>query len=209
MLLLLLAADTADRVAIAASGGVEAFLIDRSEVSIQDFEAFAGQGGYGQARLWSEEGLAWLAENPGGQGAPHRRADRNPEHPVVAVTFYEAEAFCAWRGGRLPTEEQWSLAVCGPESPRWPAEEANWYGGSKYGKVHSVATVVTGPPQGPNQLQNGSGNVWEWTTSEIGEQWKVLKGGSYANLPSYCTCSHREAREPSAAAYTTGFRCVY
>ena len=207
MLLLLLAADTSDRVAIAAHGEVPAFAVDRHEVRISDFESFVAGGGYTARAHWSDDGWAWAQDNKGGVGVDHRRADRTPEHPVVAVTYFEAEAYCAFRGGRLPTEAEWSLAVCGPEGV--DIEDARWYAGSKYGLVEGVNTVTTGPPQGPNQLQNGAGNVWEWTSSDLGDRWKVLKGGSYANLPSYCTCSHREPRAPADAAYTTGFRCAY
>ncbi len=216
MLLLLLAADTPDRIAIEGEGDIPSFSIERREVSIARFEAFVGQGGYARREHWSAEGWAWVQEHPLGSGVEHRRAGRRPEHPVVAVSWWEAEAYCASQGGMLPTEEQWVLAVCGsPDAdaletgPRWPSEQANWYSGSKYGAVHGVDTVSEGPAQGPNQVQNGSGNVWEWTRSEAGDRWKVLKGGSFANLPSYCTCEHREPRAPDSAAYTTGFRCIY
>ncbi|MEK7155814.1 MAG: SUMF1/EgtB/PvdO family nonheme iron enzyme, partial [Patescibacteria group bacterium] len=48
------------------------------------------------------EGRAWRAEHPSGAGATARASGRSGDHPVVAVTFWEAEAYCAWRGGALP-----------------------------------------------------------------------------------------------------------
>ena len=204
MWLLLLAADTPDRVAVPAHGDLVAFEVDRLEVRVSDFEAFAVNG-YGQREHWSAEGWAWVQEQ-GPLGAEHRAAGRTPEHPVVAVTYFEAEAYCASRGGRLPTAEEWAWAVCGADSG---AAEANWYGGSKYGQIRSVATQVSGEAQGPHGVVNGQGNVWEWTRTDVGASWKALKGGSYANLPSYGRCDHDEPRAPAEAAYTTGFRCIY
>lgn len=206
---------------------VEAFRIDREEVSLGDFEAWAAQG-YGQPEHWSEAGRAWLSQHPGGLGPDKRAADRGPEHPVVGVSFYEAEAYCAAQGGRLPTELEWELAACGPEGDRrfpWGDQElegAAWNDHAKYGQLGGVETVPTSEQQdalaGPYGLLHGAGNVWEWTATgyhrdgpgrEGDSPWRTLRGGSYANLPSYCTCTHREPAEPERQALTTGFRCAY
>ena len=70
------------------------------------------------------------------------------------------------------------------------------------------------------------GNVWEWTadwyhrdayaqadtadpTGPIQGQWRVIRGGSFSNLPSYCACTHREPAHPDQVRLTTGFRCAY
>ena len=196
-----------------------AFSIDATEVTVEAFEAFAAEG-YERPELWTEAGRAWLAEHPGGQGAEHRAAGRSGDHPVVAVSFHEAEAYCAWAGGRLPTEWEWERAACGGVDQRWPWGDesqvaAEWY---DHGKTGHITTVMTAPAgaqdpalHSPEGLQHMAGNVWERTDSwyDQAETWRVLRGGSYMNLPSYCHCSHREPARPERVTYTAGFRCVY
>ena len=100
--LLALSLGLSEEIAIPASAGRLAYRIDRTEVSIEAFESFENNGGYTNESLWSAAGKAWLASNPGGAGRELRRSDRPPNHPVVAVSYFEAEAYCRWRGGSLP-----------------------------------------------------------------------------------------------------------
>ena len=150
------------------------------------------------------------------------------------MSFYEAEAYCSWVGGHLPTEAQWERAAC-PKEGRFPwgeseDVEAAWYSGGKYGHLQSILTKATNQSP-PNQrteagLLHTVGNVWEWTadwyhkdsykgnrtsdpTGVENGTWKTMRGGSFMNLPSYCTCTHREPARPTRVAYTTGFRCAY
>ncbi len=112
---------------------LEAFFLDRTEVSVAAFEDFARQG-WRDPALWSAEGLAWREAHPDGAGAANRQAGRPSDHPVVAVSFYEAEAYCRWMGGRLPTEAEWERAACGGEGGPYPWGDdatvaAAWYDG--------------------------------------------------------------------------------
>ena len=211
------------------------YKIDITEVSIQAFEQFVAKGWNDNAH-WSAEGLEWRERNPDGAGATHRRAGRGDEHPVVAVTWYEADAYCKWNGGRLPTEAEWEQAACRGQTEgrfAWGDDEmaeAPWYSAGKYGHLQSVLTkAVTDAPDTQRTLDglyHTTGNVWEWTadwyhanhyqtaesTNPTGPKdgtWKTLRGGSFMNLPSYCTCTHREPARPTRVAYTTGFRCAY
>jgi formylglycine-generating enzyme len=217
------------------------FYIDKYEVSIADFEHFV-QKAYNNDDHWSKEGQTWKKQNPTGSGSEHRRAGRKDNHPVVAVSWYEADAYCKYKGGSLPTESQWERASC-PESNRETSQPAQkfpwgnddnmevvWYSGGKYGHLQTVLTKPV--QQAPtnqvttNGLVHTVGNVWEWTNEYYHREsykqketpdpkgpdsgmWKTLRGGSYMNLPSYCSCTHREPAPPDRISYTIGFRCAY
>lgn len=218
LLLLALSLGNSEEIAIPATAELPAYRIDRTEVSIEEFESFENNGGYRNASLWSPDGQQWLQSNPNGAGRAIRSSGRPASHPVVAVSYYEAEAYCSWRGGRLPTAEQWKTAICSSEPYPWGSDtslQAVWYSGGKYGQIDQVKTEEADvePPEltGPHGVLHGAGNVWEWTQEQLSPSgsWKALRGGSYANLPSYCQCDQTEPALPEEQRLTTGFRCIY
>lgn len=211
---------------------LSAFRIDRTEVSLADYEAFATGPGWTDARCWSPEGASWRAEHPTGAGPTARASGRTGDHPVVAVSYWEAEAYCVCRGGALPTEAQWERAACGVEPRPAPLSQdsgvAWWYDEGKYGNLPGVYThpVVNTSPANVFGLSDMFGNVWEWTrdtyrsdgyvaagvddpVATTNSPWRSVRGGSYMNLPSYAGCSHREPVRPGEPRLTVGFRCVY
>jgi formylglycine-generating enzyme required for sulfatase activity len=213
---------------------LSAYRIDRTEVTIDDFERFAREA-WRQRGWWTDEGWAWAQDHPGGAGSELRAAGRRPDHPVVAVTWYEADAYCRAVGGSLPTEAQWEHAACGDGLRRFPwgdSEEvsASWSSYGKFGQAQSVDTQPAGQQdaslRSPLGLLHAGGNVWEWTADGYhregnsqdvvtdpqgveGSAWRVLKGGAFTSLPSSCACAHREPATPDRVAFTTGFRCAY
>lgn len=199
---------------------LDGFALDRAEVTVADFEAWVTAGGYRTRAHWSDAGWSWAQANPQGAGADARAAGRSGDHPVVAVTWFEADAYCRAQGGRLPTEAEWERAACGGLDRDYPwgddqGVDAAWYGQAKHGHLSAVDTVpaATQDPAlaSPEGFVHMAGNVWEWTASDYDPAgtWRVLRGGSYMNLPSYCACAHREPARPERSAFTTGFRCAW
>ncbi|MFC5547705.1 selenoneine synthase SenA [Massilia aerilata] len=111
----------------AASCRVAPFAIDASLVSNARYLDFVEDGGYRDARWWSEAGQAWLTAS--GQTAPRywrrddevkdgwrqlrfgRREPLVPEAPVRHLSMHEAQAWCRWAGRRLPLENEWEFAA--------------------------------------------------------------------------------------------------
>jgi formylglycine-generating enzyme required for sulfatase activity len=211
------------------------YQLDTTEVSIKEFEQFVSAG-WSQDKFWTAEGLIWRTTNPQGAGAQNRSAGRASAHPVVAVSWFEADAYCHSKGGRLPTEAEWERAACnGQKEGRfaWGDDEmmdAAWYSSGKYGHLQAVLTKTKAETPAEQLTKDGlyhtTGNVWEWTadwyhaeyyqkqeaqdpTGPDSGVWKTLRGGSFMNLPSYCSCTHREPARPDRVAYTTGFRCAF
>jgi ergothioneine biosynthesis protein EgtB len=107
--------------------GIDAFEIDAYPVTCGAFAEFVADGGYTHPSLWSTAGRAWLAKSSArnplywrqtGNAWQVRRFDRwidlDPGEPVIHVSRFEAEAYCAWRGRTLPSTAQWLRAYDQP-----------------------------------------------------------------------------------------------
>ena len=127
---------------------------------------FMADGGYRRHELWLSDGWAQIRAN--GWQAPlywtehdgiwlehtlHGTWPVNPGLPVSHVSFYEAEAFAAWAGKRLPSEAEWEHAVVSADEP----VDGNLADAQTY---HPRAA---GPSTG--RLRQAYGDCWEWTSS--------------------------------------------
>lgn len=102
---------------------LEDFSIARGLVSNGEYMEFIEDGGYSDFRLWHSDGWDWLRahgidsplywNNADGKWDQYTLAGRRPvrpDDPVCHVSYYEAAAYSAWRGMRLPTEFEWEAA---------------------------------------------------------------------------------------------------
>jgi formylglycine-generating enzyme required for sulfatase activity len=142
-----------------------------------------------------------------------RLADRQlADHPATAVTHADAEAYCAWAGGRLPTGDEWEAAARGEDGRPWPwgetfdpeccaCVESGW----------GWTAPVTAHPAGasPCGAEQFAGNVWEWVAdrTEDGE-WRAVRGGSYLDHAWGVRAARVLSADPARATPTTGFRIV-
>ena len=97
------------------------YWIDKYPVTNQQYGAFIAAGGYASQQYWSSEGWEWKTQN--NLTAPRYWNDvkwNKANHPVVGVTYYEAEAYAKWTGKRLPTEQEWEKAARGEDGREYP-----------------------------------------------------------------------------------------
>ena len=147
------------------------YWIDVTEVTVEDYAAFKDAGGYEDQALWSAEGWTWL-QGMGTAALPagFTNEAQAPTEPQVCVTWFEAEAYAAWRGGRLPTEAEWEFAARGPESNVYP-----W--GNEFDAALANLDGATGPVPVGNYPGGASwvgaldmaGNAMEW----VNDWWSV------------------------------------
>nr|XP_060505090.1 inactive C-alpha-formylglycine-generating enzyme 2 isoform X2 [Panthera onca] len=179
-----------------------------------------------------ESVLWWLPverafwRQPAGPGSGIRE---RLELPVVHVSWNDARAYCAWRGKRLPTEEEWEFAARGgltgqvyPWGNQFQPNRTNlWQGKFPKGDkaedgFHGVSPVNAFPPQNNYGLYDLMGNVWEWTASPYpatDQDMRVLRGASWIDTADG-SANHRArvttrmGNTPDSASDNLGFRCA-
>ena len=141
------------------------------------------------------------------------------DHPMNCVSWYGAKQFCAWAGGRLPTEQEWESEASsgGRREYPWGGEKPSCSrcvmddGGNGCGKNHTWPVCSKRRGDSVSGLCDMSGNVWEWTSSWYDSQKKsrVLRGGSWhSDVPEVLRASNRGRRDPGPRFGNLGFRCV-
>ncbi len=190
-----------------------AFLIDAYEVTNADFAAFVEATGYKTYREREGSPQNWRSAYTEGKD----------NHPVVFVTFEDAQAFCQWAGKRLPTEFEWEKAARGPAGYLFP-----W--GNEYdpamvnGKDSGLrgTTAVGSYPPNEYGLFDMAGNVKEWVDSpyvaypgsdyqdsHYSPDFRGIRGGGWFDEADYVLSTNRNGGDPGITANDDiGFRCA-
>lgn len=174
------------------------YWIDQYPVTNERYRAFIEAGGYENQQNWSQDGWKWkIRKEITGPEYWDDEEWNKADHPVVGVSYYEAEAYAKWAGRRLPTEQEWEKAARGDKDGRqypW-GEEFNSHrcNSNRSGIGHT--TPVTKYPNGasPYGCYDMVGNAWEWCSSWSNENQDqcVLRGGSWFNGPERLRVSNR------------------
>jgi formylglycine-generating enzyme required for sulfatase activity len=169
-------------------------------------------------RPWAGRLLVGARLEVAASGESHRAPFWNDEQwntatrPVVGVSYWEAEAFATWAGGRLLAAREWEAAARGPEGYVYP-----WGDTWEDGICNSEETAlgVTSPvglfPRSrskPFGLQDMAGNVWEWCQDlwDPGDSIRVNRGGGWGDPATYCRSADRSGVEPEDRFDDMGFR---
>lgn len=203
---------------------LHAFEIGAHPVTNGEYLEFMQDGGYESHQFWLSEGWDWANQlntkapmywiNEDGHWYQYqlgglRKLDLN--QPVSHVSFYEADAFAAWKGVRLPSEQEWEVAVSKYETSI--PQEANFLEDAYLQPIR-------------NEGYGFYGNLWEWTSSPyrpypffrpangtLGEyngkfmiNTMVLRGGSYATPRSHIRLTYRNFFHPQLQWLFSGIR---
>jgi len=182
------------------------FKLSETEVTIGQYLAFC-KATNSHWPAWLEKGNEYNIYNGSNSSYYKSRgmSESNTNHPMTGVSALDADAFCKWMGGRLPTESEWEYAAKGGESYEYAGsdnlDEVGWYSANSGGTAKRVKQLRANG----YGLFDMSGNVWEWTSSKDGAN-RVLRGGSWINTASSCRVSNRGDNSPVNRHHTIGFR---
>ncbi len=191
---------------------VAGFVLGRYPVTVQEYRSFVVEGGYEASNrdAWDPAGWSWREREGVREPGFWEEQLRHRNRPVTGVSWFEADAYCRWRGGRLPTEAEWELAARGAEGRRYPwgpedpdATRSNF--GSRVGHPTPVGIYPLGAT--PEGVQDLGGNVWEWCRSEEGAA-RVLRGGSDFSYRGDVRAAARGGYGPGNRDDGVGFRVV-
>ena len=170
---------------------VEAFYIDRHEVTNAEFKAYDPDHAYAEGR---------------------------DDYPVTGITLARAKAYAAWAGKRLPSVEEWEKAARGTDGRSYPwgrefeAGRANIVDGTGLEPVGQYPAGAS-----PYGAEDMTGNAWEWVETIHRDSWlagnqrlkrEVIKGGAFSYGAYQGRASYNGFEPPGGTCNDVGFRCV-
>ncbi len=182
-----------------------AFYIDKTEVTNAQYKVYCEATNYPTPPHWKN-------------GTYHTGED---DFPITHISWYEASAYAAWLGKRLPTEVEWEKTARGqdkrvyPWGNNWDNNRIIWH----RNRPTKVGTKANGAS--PYGALDMAGNVYEWTASwydaypnaphkfaEFGTQMKAIRGGGFDGGDFVARTDFRSVAYPSTRSDMIGFRCV-
>jgi formylglycine-generating enzyme required for sulfatase activity len=190
------------------------FWIDTYEVTIAEFKKFANADGYEKQEYWSDAGWEWLATQSIESLLSRCSYLSEETLPKVCVTWYEAEAYAHWRGGRLPTEAEWEYAARGPQSLVYPW--GNEFDETRANTINSPGLKPVGSyPNGISWVgaHDMAGNAMEWVQDWVDFDYykaspgvdpqgpetglnKIEKGGWWGGQPYLARAAYHHFTDP-------------
>lgn len=220
--------DRSDQSPPGTKGGtfeIDTFLISKYPITNAQYELFVeDHAGYVDKEWWSFSlaAMTWRENRSNSISTAHTGYNL----PRTNVSWFDAVAYCHWLASKvpthkisLPTEQQWQRAAQGDDGRAFP-----W--GNEYDVVcaNTLSSEIKKPtsvlqyPEGESLfgVMDMSGNVAEWcltnwldgSSSESGDSYRCIRGGSWANYYYVGRCDRRHRREPSFFDASTGFRIV-
>ena len=224
---------------------LDGFWIDQTEVTNRQFEKFVQATGYRTDAEKIGSAMVW-AQHPGWPASVQRADWRHPEgpdssiagrenEPMLQTAWVDAQAYCQWAGGRLPTEAEWEKTACGTDGRRYP------WGNQEASCTYGVITDQSGPgcgkgdkpwpvgskPEGasPYGALDLGGNANEWVFDWHDDRYYERSPASNPQGPDtgfYRECRDYSWRDDSLSAYSPcrwrgpgmfiddlgGFRCA-
>ena len=194
---------------------LDAFWIDRYEVTNGQYRQCVETG-----RCDAPTSCDWGEPTYGDAG--------KGDHPVVCVSWHEAEAYCGWAGARLPTEAEWEKAARGTDGRRypwgdqWDGERCNTRSADRGGST-PVGSYSPGGDS-PYGCADMAGNVFEWVADWYDDDYysrspdsnppgadsgdyPVVRGGSWYSDRHRARSANRTGFYPVSPNFINGFRC--
>lgn len=189
---------------------IDSFYIDTHEVSHGNYMEFVKTNKVKKPLFWNNPNF------------------NNEKQPVVGISWKEAQSYCTWKGGRLPTEAEWEKASRGKRSVDYPwgnepPDSTKLNFNQEIKKTTPIGSYEAG--KSDYGVYDLAGNVSEWIydwhlaefylfspkrnpTGPKKGQYKVIRGGNWRNNPEDVKMVYRNATIPSIRKKTLGFRCA-